>query len=153
MLNAPPFAFVRLAAYLESEPERKKAQQEAQRAKLEKLEKRLGINGKGKGKEDDDALVGAKRRFDDTEFLEESRDIVDNVKNAVVAGMSLSLPNLRLLLIRTLDFDGFVRSRDVEKEKESEDVTKPGSSGGRGVCISFLFQVLWRLKGTLECRQ
>ncbi|EJD06738.1 uncharacterized protein FOMMEDRAFT_76490 [Fomitiporia mediterranea MF3/22] len=77
-----------LAAYLEFEPERKKAQQEAQRAKLEKLEKRLGINGKGKEKADgDDAPVGAKRRFDDTEYLEQSRDIVDNVKSAVVAGM------------------------------------------------------------------
>ncbi|KAL5504059.1 hypothetical protein ACEPAH_8132 [Sanghuangporus vaninii] len=79
-----------LAAYLESEPERKKAQQEAQRAKLEKLEKRLGISGKGKGRVDasgDDAPVGAKRRFDDTEFIEQSRDIVDNVKNAVAAGM------------------------------------------------------------------
>ena len=79
----------RLATYLESEPERKKAQQEAQRAKLERLEKRLGINGKGKDKasaEGDDIPVGAKRRFDDTEYLEQSRDIVDNVKNAVAAG-------------------------------------------------------------------
>ncbi|KAI5122541.1 hypothetical protein M0805_005268 [Coniferiporia weirii] len=77
-----------LATYLESEPERKKAQQEAQRAKLEKLERRLGINGNGKDKEKtDDTPAGVKRRFDDTEYLEQSRDIVDNVKNAVAAGM------------------------------------------------------------------
>ncbi|KAH8118125.1 telomere stability and silencing-domain-containing protein [Phellopilus nigrolimitatus] len=75
-----------LASYLESEPERKKAQQEAQRVKLEKLERKLGIDGKGKEKADD-VSVGVKRRFDDTEYLEQSRDIVENVKSAVLAGM------------------------------------------------------------------
>ncbi|THH10875.1 hypothetical protein EW145_g1014 [Phellinidium pouzarii] len=75
-----------LAEYLVSEPERKKAQHEAQRAKLEKIERRLGINEKGKQKADD-ASAGAKRRFDDTEYIEQSKEIVDSVKNAVVAGM------------------------------------------------------------------
>jgi hypothetical protein len=76
----------RLAEYLETEPERKKAQQEAQKAKLEALERKLGISPGDKGKEVD-VTAGVKRRFDDTEYLEQSRDIVDNVKNAVSAGM------------------------------------------------------------------
>ena len=80
-----PFFLYSLAAYLESEPERKKAQQEAQKAKLERLERKLGIDGKGKGKED--ASTGVKRRFDDTEYIEQSREIVDTVKSAVAAGM------------------------------------------------------------------
>jgi len=74
-----------LAAYLEDEPARKKAQQEAQRAKLEALERKLGIDGTGKEKEGGPS--GVKRRFDDTEYLEQSRELVDNVKNAVTAGL------------------------------------------------------------------
>ena len=70
----------RLAEYLEKEPERKKEAAEAQRAKLEALEKKLGIANEGQ------PPTGAKRRFDDTEYLEQSRDIVDSVKNAVKAG-------------------------------------------------------------------
>lgn len=82
-----------MAAYLESEPERVKAQQEARRAKLEKLEKRLGLdaNGKEKAMDGESSASGAKRRFDDTEYLEQSRDIVDNVKSAVAAGKPSSL--------------------------------------------------------------
>lgn len=76
-----------LAEYLEGEPARKKAQTEAQKAKLEALERKLGISPNDKGKEkDNDPVAGVKRRFDDTEYLEQSRDIVDNVKNAVAAG-------------------------------------------------------------------
>ena len=76
-----------LAEYLEGEPARKKAQTEAQKAKLEALERKLGISSNDKGKEkDNDPVAGVKRRFDDTEYLEQSRDIVDNVKNAVAAG-------------------------------------------------------------------
>ena len=81
----------RLAAYLESEPERLKAQQEEKRAKLEKLERKLGIgldaNGSPRG---EGPSSGGKRRFDDTEYIEQSRDIVDSVKSAVTAGESPS---------------------------------------------------------------
>ena len=31
--------------------------------------------------------VGKKRRFDDTEYLEQSRELVDNVKSALAAGL------------------------------------------------------------------
>lgn len=76
----------RLESYLESEPARKKAQQEAQKAKLEALERKLGISG-GSGNADAGPSLGQKRRFDDTEYLEKSQEIVDNVKNAVMAGV------------------------------------------------------------------
>ncbi|KAL6307580.1 telomere stability and silencing-domain-containing protein [Sparassis latifolia] len=75
----------RLAEYIESEPERKKAQQETQKKKLEALEKKLGISSDGSGPSE--PVAGRKHRFDDTEYLEQSRDIVDNVKNAVTAAM------------------------------------------------------------------
>ena len=85
----------RLAAYLETEPERLKAQQEEKRAKLEKLERKLGIgadaNGNPRG---EGPSSGAKRRFDDTEYIEQSRDIVDSVKSAVTAGESPPLLEL-----------------------------------------------------------
>jgi len=76
-----------LASYLESEPERKKALQEAQKAKLERLERKLGIAPGEKGKEKEDGSAGVKRRFDDTEYIEQSREIVDSVKSAVAAGL------------------------------------------------------------------
>ncbi|OSX58988.1 hypothetical protein POSPLADRAFT_1041208 [Postia placenta MAD-698-R-SB12] len=75
----------RLAEHIESEPLRKKAQQEAQRAKLEALEKKLGMAPGGSS--DSDPLAGKKHRLDDTEYLEQSREIVDNVKNAVSIAM------------------------------------------------------------------
>lgn len=74
----------RLAAYLESEPERKKAALEAQKAKLAALDKQLG-NRPG-GSKDSQPHIGTKRRLDDTEFLEESQNLVDNVKSAVTQG-------------------------------------------------------------------
>jgi phage protein D len=78
----------RLAEYLEQEPARKKAAAEAQRAKLEALERRLGIDkDAGPSSGGDSAQVaGKKHRFDDTEYLEQSRELVDNVKSAVTAG-------------------------------------------------------------------
>jgi hypothetical protein len=69
-----------LAVYIESEPARKKAEQEAKMAKLEALEKKLGIS------KDSDQSEGRKHRLDDSEYLEQSQEIVDNVKSAVSAG-------------------------------------------------------------------
>jgi hypothetical protein len=73
----------RLVNYVESEPARRKADQEAKKAKLEALEKKLGIS------KDGDQSEGKKRRLDDSEYLEQSQEIVDNVKSAVSAGMSI----------------------------------------------------------------
>ncbi|KAI1797483.1 telomere stability and silencing-domain-containing protein [Ganoderma leucocontextum] len=74
----------RLAEYIESEPLRKKAQQEAQRAKLETLERKLGISADGSSS---DPVAGKKHRLEDNEYIEQSREIVDNVKNAVSSAM------------------------------------------------------------------
>ncbi|KAI0090244.1 telomere stability and silencing-domain-containing protein [Irpex rosettiformis] len=75
----------RLAEYIESEPLRKKAQQDAQKAKLEALEKKLGINPLN-GAGPSEPIAGKKHRLDDSEYVEQSREIVDNVKSAVAAG-------------------------------------------------------------------
>jgi hypothetical protein len=85
-----------LAEYLEQEPARKKATQEAQRAKLETLERKLGINQDG---EESGQAAGKKHRLEDTEYVEQSREIVDNVKNAVKAGTSSSCRRLRRCLL------------------------------------------------------
>jgi len=77
-----------LAEYLEQEPARKKAAAEAQRAKLEALERRLGIDkDAGPSSGSDAQVAGKKHRFDDTEYLEQSKELVDNVKSAVTAGL------------------------------------------------------------------
>jgi len=79
----------KMAEYLEAEPLRKKAVAEAQKAKLETLERQLGLTGKTSGAKLDDTSVvaGKKHRFDDTEYLEQSKEIVDGVKSAVAAGL------------------------------------------------------------------
>ncbi|KAI0073666.1 hypothetical protein K474DRAFT_1627163 [Panus rudis PR-1116 ss-1] len=74
----------RLAEYIESEPLRKKAEQEARRAKLEALEKKLGINN---GEGPSDPLAGKKHRLEDTEYIEQSKELVENVKSAVSVAM------------------------------------------------------------------
>ncbi|KAI0292149.1 telomere stability and silencing-domain-containing protein [Russula brevipes] len=82
-------AFSLLAEYLEQEPARKKAAAEEQRAKLEALERKLGIDGDAGSSSNGDPtqVAGRKHRFDDTEYLEQSRELVDNVKSAVTAGL------------------------------------------------------------------
>ena len=82
------FCCFRLAEYLEQEPARKKAAAAAQRAKLEALERKLGIEGGAGSSSSGDAaqVAGRKHRFDDTEYLEQNRELVDNVKSAVTAG-------------------------------------------------------------------
>jgi phage protein D len=81
------FVLFRLAEHLEQEPARKKAAAEAQRAKLEALERKLGMEGgAGSSSNGDVQVAGRKHRFDDTEYLEQSRELVDNVKSAVTAG-------------------------------------------------------------------
>ena len=78
-----------LAGHIESEPLRKKTQLEAQRTKLEALEKKLGIIPGGSAS---DPVAGRKHRLEDNEYIEQSREIVDNVKSAVSVGeLELSL--------------------------------------------------------------
>ncbi|KAF8838589.1 hypothetical protein BDN67DRAFT_70675 [Paxillus ammoniavirescens] len=70
----------RLVDYMENEEERKKAATEAKKAKLDKLERKIAL-----ASGDPETFAGRKHRFDDTEYLEESQEIVDNVKSAVTA--------------------------------------------------------------------
>jgi len=71
----------KLADYIESEPARKKAEAEAKKAKLEALEKKLGIS------KDGESGKNKKRRLDDDEYIEQSKEIVENVKSAVSAAL------------------------------------------------------------------
>ena len=103
---------------MEAEPERKQAEAEARKVKLEALEKQLGLNAGGSKDLDKDGKpvlsAGVKRaRFDDTEYLEQSQVIKENVKNAVVAGRRLLPP-----LLSCADLG---RIRAAQEEEESKD--------------------------------
>ena len=81
-----------MADYIESEPQRLAAKAEAQRTKLENLERKLGIDSSSSNKPSHpdappDVLAGKKHRFDDTEYLEKSQELKDNVKSAVSAAL------------------------------------------------------------------
>jgi len=75
--------FLRLADYIESEADRKRAAADARKQKLEKLEKRIKAS---EVDEDGVAYSGQKRRLEDTEYVEQSKELVEGVKNAVAAG-------------------------------------------------------------------
>ena len=69
------------------------AKAEAEKAKLEALERKLGIEPSSSSTKPSDpnsppdVLAGKKHRFDDTEYLEKSRDLKDGVRNAVAAAL------------------------------------------------------------------
>jgi hypothetical protein len=83
----------KLAEYIQHEPDRLAAKAEAEKAKLEALERKLGIEPSSSSTKlsdpnsPPDVLAGKKHRFDDTEYLEKSRDLKDGVKNAVAAAL------------------------------------------------------------------
>lgn len=89
---------LRQSEMIESVAALKAAASAADKAKLEALERQLGITsapddrgeGSSSGKRNADVdleeLARKKHRFDDNEFLEQSREINDNVRNAVAAG-------------------------------------------------------------------
>ncbi|KAF8802520.1 hypothetical protein BYT27DRAFT_7173013 [Phlegmacium glaucopus] len=83
----------KLSEYIQHEPDRLAAKAEAQKAKLEALERKLGIEPSSSSttpsdpNSPPDVLAGKKHRFDDTEYLEQSRDLKDGVKNAVAAAL------------------------------------------------------------------
>ncbi len=86
----------RIADYLSTEEERKKAVADAQKERLERLERQIGATTAASssslveiGANPTDAKaaeVGTKRRLEDTEYVEQSKEIVENVKSAVMAG-------------------------------------------------------------------
>ena len=82
----------RLADYIEHEPARLAAKAEAERVKLETLERKLGIapstsSSKVDNSVSTEVLAGKKHRFDDTEYLEKSNELKEGVKNAVSAAL------------------------------------------------------------------
>ena len=92
----------RQAEILESAPAMRAAAQAADKAKLEAIERQLGISSKEgesssaaakRAAEVDLTEVAAKKyRFEDAEFLEQSREINDSVRSAVSAGKSEGCP-------------------------------------------------------------
>lgn len=102
-----------LAEYIAKAPERQAALDEAQKRKYAKLEKMLGRTPKsladfqeaaeklddagdsleagpeplGERPESSQAAIKRKERLDDHEYVEQSREIVDNVRNAVASAM------------------------------------------------------------------
>ncbi|KAF9000631.1 telomere stability and silencing-domain-containing protein [Cyathus striatus] len=125
----------KLAEYLESEPERLAAKAEAQKAKLEALEKKLGIDPNAPKNPDGSVditaaiLAGKKHRFEDTEYLEQSREINENVKSAVSAALlkkkkkaKLSHPN-GSASDTPINVSGNSQSPTPEKESSSKDTT------------------------------
>lgn len=86
----------KLAEYVASAPEREAAKREEAKARLTKLQEEIqridGGNTSGSDKASGSnagastSKAGVKRRLDDQKFVEESREMVDNVKNAVAAG-------------------------------------------------------------------
>jgi len=143
-LNAPKLTLTmlcRLAEYLESEPERLAARAEAQRAKLEALERKLGIEpssskspevGSGEparsnAADTSAALAGKKHRFDDTEYIEQSRELTENVKSAVSAGTSSSpLPMCYAQISAMFD--------SASEEEEKDEIVASYNTDGNTIC-------------------
>lgn len=94
---------------MENEEERKKAAAQAKKAKLETLEKKIAS-----ASVDPVSSVGKKHRIDDTEYLEESREIIDNVKSAVSTGRHTPPSKSGLITERTL-------VRFAQEEEKGQD--------------------------------
>lgn len=73
---------------IESFPEMQAKAKAETKSKLEALERKLGVSTDGNVDEVDVKELARKRiKFDDNKFLEESREIKDNVRNAVGAAL------------------------------------------------------------------
>ncbi|KAF9453449.1 hypothetical protein P691DRAFT_658533 [Macrolepiota fuliginosa MF-IS2] len=122
----------KLAEYLESEPQRLAAKAETQRNKLETLEKRLGIEHgqvRKPGEVTVEVLAGKKHRFDDTEYLEQSRDLVDNVKSAVSVGLLKKRKKAKTSPSPEADKEkGTGKEKVVEEAKKSQSTAAPAAT-------------------------
>ncbi|KAF9526412.1 telomere stability and silencing-domain-containing protein [Crepidotus variabilis] len=116
----------KLAEYVAAEPERLAAKAEAQKAKLEALERKLGIEPSSAAgsssstpkPSDADAtaeiLAGKKHRFDDTEYLEKTEELKEGVKNAVSAALLKKRKKAKL----NPPTEGVSNEKDKGKAKE-----------------------------------
>ncbi|KLT44521.1 hypothetical protein CC85DRAFT_283458 [Cutaneotrichosporon oleaginosum] len=76
------------AELIESWDEMQAKAKAEERAKLEALERKLGVSSNGDvGEVDVEELARKKHKFEDNKFLEESREIKDNVRSAVSAAL------------------------------------------------------------------
>jgi hypothetical protein len=111
----------KLASYLESAPEREKASKQQAKDKLAQLQeeiKRLEAQEGAAGTSE-----GKKRRFEDTQFLEQSREIVDNVKGAMAAGECSFTHSLYCIL----DADSLLLARRKKRNKTAKAATSSES--------------------------
>jgi len=74
----------KLAEYIENEDTRKKAAADARKEKLEKLERQIQAADVD---ENGETSSGKKRRLEDTEYVEQSKELVEGVRSAVAAGL------------------------------------------------------------------
>ncbi|KAF8968047.1 telomere stability and silencing-domain-containing protein [Flammula alnicola] len=116
----------KLADYIEHEPARLAAKAEAQRLKLETLERKLGIESSSASSSSKPAdasaaptvSAGKKHRFDDTEYLEKSEELKESVKNAVSAALLLKKKKKAKLSHPTDNATAQSGEKSEEKEKK-----------------------------------
>lgn len=95
---------------MENEGERKKAVAEAKKAKLENLERKIAS-----ASVDPESIAGKKHRLDDTEYLEQSQEIIDSVRSAVSTGWYTSPNKCGFITERT-----YVRLAQEEEKGQSQ---------------------------------
>ncbi|KDR78942.1 hypothetical protein GALMADRAFT_63723 [Galerina marginata CBS 339.88] len=125
----------KLADYIEGEPARLAAKAEAQKVKLENLERKLGIDPtpstSSSSRPTDpnappDVLAGKKHRFDDTEYLEKSHELKEGVKNAVSAALLKKKKKAKLSHpTEGLGTDAVESVKGKEKKTSVDEVVKP----------------------------
>lgn len=122
-----------MADYIEHEPARLAAKAEAQKNKLEALERKLGIEPSGSSSStktgDKNALAeplaGKKHRFDDTEYLEKSQELKEGVKDAVSAALLKKKKKAKLSHPTAKDVPaGDAEQKEKEKATAAKDAVK-----------------------------
>lgn len=118
----------RLAEYLESEPERQAARAKAQKAKLEALEKKLGLNN-GEGASTsasapfttenivEHVIAGKKHKFDDHEYFDQTKELSENAKSAVASGFLKKRKNKKQKLSPSPTEEAQVAEKAEEKKE------------------------------------
>jgi len=99
------------------------AKAEAQRVKLGDLEKKLGIEHRESRKAGEvsvEVSSGNKRRFDDTEYLEQSRELLDGVKSAVSVGLLKKRKKAKTSPLSDVNKEKTGKGKEREKESQSE---------------------------------
>lgn len=110
-----------MAEYIEGEGARKQKAAEAAQEKLEKLERKIA---RAEGDDGERSGEGSKkRRLEDTEYVEQSKEIVENVKSAVLAGEFFPYRPLFIML-------NVGNHRSFEEKEETKVGDRPNKSRG-----------------------